>query len=176
MESMRLDLMRTEGRLLEAREREAERAWAQITADYEILKNRVLKKRREQQCGAGGLRPEASMATRPPLPDRHREREEEEVFQHTDLQGSLAYLEDYRARYAGRVRLDRRVMPELEARQGVGVTLQAQMESMRLDLMRTEGRLLEAREREAERAWAQITADYEILKNRVLKKRREQQW
>ncbi|MQL90871.1 hypothetical protein Taro_023472 [Colocasia esculenta] len=44
---------------------------------------------------------------------------------------------------------------ELEAeRQGVGATLQAQMESLRLDLTRTEGRLLEAREREAERARA----------------------
>ncbi|MQL70649.1 hypothetical protein Taro_002956, partial [Colocasia esculenta] len=69
--------------------------------------NRVLKKRWEQQRQAhpetpvrtgsvfgslndilslgdpsvvwGGLRPEASMATRPPRPDRRREREEEEV-------------------------------------------------------------------------------------------------
>ncbi|MQM16109.1 hypothetical protein Taro_049063 [Colocasia esculenta] len=37
---------------------------------------------------------------------------------------------------------------ELEAeRQGAGAALQAQMESLRLDLTRTEGRLLEARER-----------------------------
>ncbi|MQM20959.1 hypothetical protein Taro_053989 [Colocasia esculenta] len=65
---------------------------------------------------------------------------------------------------------------ELEAeRQGVGATLQAQMESLWLYLTRTERRLLEAREREkeAERARAQIAADYEILMNRVLKKRRE---
>ncbi|MQM06138.1 hypothetical protein Taro_038960 [Colocasia esculenta] len=63
------------------------------------------------------------------------------------------------------------------ARQGAGAALQAQMESLRLDLTRTEGRLLEVREREreAERARAQIATDYEILKNRVLKKRREQQ-
>ncbi|MQM22664.1 hypothetical protein Taro_055720, partial [Colocasia esculenta] len=86
-------------------------------------------------------------------------------------------------------------------RQGGGVaTLQAQMESLRLQLeakisgleaeRRTmvtaneelrddrtlmRGRLLEAREREreAETARARIAADYEILKDRVLKKRRE---
>ncbi|MQM08341.1 hypothetical protein Taro_041198 [Colocasia esculenta] len=177
-------------------------------------------------------------------------------------------MEDYRARYAGRLRLDRRVMPESQAvrllegrlaeqevelmrlrtevrtlkeelarvrtsryagasssaqpargdlavrlqealdrvearvrefeaeREGSGVTtLQAQMEALRL-VMETEwrtmaaameelrddratmrGRLLEAREREREaaaaRAW--ISTDYEILKDRVLKKRREQQ-
>ncbi|MQL84769.1 hypothetical protein Taro_017280 [Colocasia esculenta] len=109
MESLRLDLMRTEGRLLEAREREreVERARVQIAVDYEILNNRVLKKCREQQWQAqqeaqartglafaslddilslgdpsvvrGGLRPEASTATRPPLLDWRREREEEEV-------------------------------------------------------------------------------------------------
>ncbi|MQL97207.1 hypothetical protein Taro_029891 [Colocasia esculenta] len=116
MESLRLELSRVEGRLLEAREREkearererdAERARAEIAMSYEILKDRVLKKRREQQRQAqqeaqgrtgsaftslddivslgdplvvrGGLRPEALAATRPPLPDRHREREEEEV-------------------------------------------------------------------------------------------------
>ncbi|MQM01410.1 hypothetical protein Taro_034165 [Colocasia esculenta] len=88
-------------------------------------------------------------------------------------------------------------------RQGGGVaTLQAQMESLRLQLeakisgleaerrtMMTameelrddrttmRGRLLEAREREreAEIARARIAADYKILKDRVLKKRREQQ-
>ncbi|MQM06991.1 hypothetical protein Taro_039827 [Colocasia esculenta] len=140
-----------------------------------------------------------------------------------ELVDSSAYLEDYRARYVERLRLDRRVMSESEVvrllegrlaeqaveverlrtetrsldvgaslsaqppsrdlavrlqealdraearvreleaeRQGVGATLQAQMESPQLDLTRTKGRLLEAREREAER-------------NRVLKKRREQQ-
>ncbi|MQL91108.1 hypothetical protein Taro_023717 [Colocasia esculenta] len=95
-------------RLRPGREREAEAARAQIAADYEILKDRVLKKRREQQRQAqqatpvrtrsafgsledivslgdpsvvrGGLqRPEVSTASRPPLPDRRREREEEEV-------------------------------------------------------------------------------------------------
>ncbi|MQL74584.1 hypothetical protein Taro_006939 [Colocasia esculenta] len=171
----------------------------------------------------------------------------EQVLQHTDLQDSTAYLEDYRACYAGRLQLDRRVMLESEAerllegrlaeqaveterlraemrtlreelarvrasqdmgasssvqpaggdlavwlqgaldraearvreleaeRQGAGATLQVQMESLRLDLTRMEGRLLEAREREAEMAQAQIAVDYEILKNRVLKKHREQQ-
>ncbi|MQM20131.1 hypothetical protein Taro_053146 [Colocasia esculenta] len=107
----------------------------------------------------------------------------EQVLQYTDLQDSVAYLEDYRACYAGRLWLDRRVgaldqaetrVRELEAeRQGAGAALQAQMESLRLDLTRTEGRLLEAREREAERARVQIAADYEILKNQVLKKHRE---
>ncbi|MQL70948.1 hypothetical protein Taro_003256 [Colocasia esculenta] len=75
---------------------------------------------------------------------------------------------------------------ELEAeRQGGGVaTLQAQMDGLRLELVRTEGRLLEARERqsqaEADRARAieeraRAVADSEFLKDRVLKKRREQQ-
>ncbi|MQL71628.1 hypothetical protein Taro_003957 [Colocasia esculenta] len=109
MEELRDDRDTMRGRLLEAREREreAETARARIAADYEILKDRVLKKRREQQRQAqqatpartglafvslddivslgdpsvvrGGLqRPEASTASRPPLPDRRREREEEE--------------------------------------------------------------------------------------------------
>ncbi|MQM22196.1 hypothetical protein Taro_055245, partial [Colocasia esculenta] len=110
MEELRDDRATTRGLLLEAREREreAETARARIAADYEILKDRVLKKRREQQRQAqqatparigsafaslddivslgdpsvvrGGLqRPEASTASRPPLPDRRWEREEEEV-------------------------------------------------------------------------------------------------
>ncbi|MQL98273.1 hypothetical protein Taro_030976 [Colocasia esculenta] len=110
MEELRDDRATMRGRLLEAREREreAEIARARIAADYEILKDRVLKKRREQQRQAqqatpvrtgstfashedivslgdpsmvrGGLqRPEASTVSRPPLPDRRREREEEEV-------------------------------------------------------------------------------------------------
>ncbi|MQL90172.1 hypothetical protein Taro_022760 [Colocasia esculenta] len=204
----------------------------------------------------------------------------EQVLRVTDLLDSSAYMEDYQARYAGRLWLDRRVMPESQAirllegqlaeqeveltrlrpevrtlrgelsraqasrdagassstqpaggdlvvrlqgaldraearvreleeqareigAEGGGVaTLQAQMESLRLELkarisaLETEwrtmvtameelrddrtlmrGRLLEAREREreAETARARITVDYEILKDRVLKKRREQQ-
>ncbi|MQM18062.1 hypothetical protein Taro_051046 [Colocasia esculenta] len=110
MEELRDDRATMRGRLLEAREREreAETARARIAADYEILKDRVLKKHREQQRQAqqvtpartgsafaslddivslgdpsvvrGGVqRPEASTASRPPLPDRRREREEEEV-------------------------------------------------------------------------------------------------
>ncbi|MQM15816.1 hypothetical protein Taro_048764 [Colocasia esculenta] len=111
MEELSDDRTLMRGRLLEAqeREREAEIAQARIAADYEILKDRVLKKHREQQRQAqqatpartgsafaslddivslgdpsvvrgGGLpRPEASTASRPPLPDRRREREEEEV-------------------------------------------------------------------------------------------------
>ncbi|MQL81531.1 hypothetical protein Taro_013984, partial [Colocasia esculenta] len=110
MEELRDDRTLMRGRLLEAREREreAETARAQIAADYEILKDRVLKKRREQQRQAqqvtpartgsafaslddivslgdpsvvrGGVqRPEASTVSRPPLPDRRRERDEEEV-------------------------------------------------------------------------------------------------
>ncbi|MQM17691.1 hypothetical protein Taro_050666, partial [Colocasia esculenta] len=51
MEELRDDRATMRGRLLEAREREreAETARARIAADYEILKDRVLKKRREQQ-------------------------------------------------------------------------------------------------------------------------------
>ncbi|MQM13398.1 hypothetical protein Taro_046322 [Colocasia esculenta] len=75
---------------------------------------------------------------------------------------------------------------ELEAeRQGGGVaTLQAQMDGLRLELVRTEGRLLEARERQsqAEADWvraieerARAVADLEFLKDRMLRKRREQQ-
>ncbi|MQM11866.1 hypothetical protein Taro_044778 [Colocasia esculenta] len=110
MEELRDDRATMRGRLLEAREREreAETARARIAADYEILKDRVLKKRREQQRQAqqatpartgsafaslddivslgdpsvvrGGVqRLEASTASRPPLLDRRREREEEEV-------------------------------------------------------------------------------------------------
>ncbi|MQL93662.1 hypothetical protein Taro_026303 [Colocasia esculenta] len=109
MEELRDDRATMRGRLLEAREREreAEAARARIAADYEILKDRVLKKRQEQQRQAqqatpartgsafvslddivslgdpsvvqGGLQwPEASTASRPPLPDQRREREEEE--------------------------------------------------------------------------------------------------
>ncbi|MQL82229.1 hypothetical protein Taro_014700 [Colocasia esculenta] len=72
---------------------------------------------------------------------------------------------------------------ELEA-EGAGATLQAQMDGLRLELVRTEGLLLEVRERQSqaeadraraieERVWA--VADLEFLKDRVLKKRREQQ-
>ncbi|MQL80349.1 hypothetical protein Taro_012780 [Colocasia esculenta] len=39
----------------------------------------------------------------------------EQVIQQRDLQDSSAYMEDYQARYAGRLRLDRRVMPESQA-------------------------------------------------------------
>ncbi|MQL82975.1 hypothetical protein Taro_015457 [Colocasia esculenta] len=161
----------------------------------------------------------------------------EQVLRKTELTDSSAYLEDYRARYAGRLRLDRRAMPESQAvrllegrlveqavelerlraetrtlpargdlavqlqealdraqarvqkleaeRQGGGVaTLQAQMDGLRLELVRTEGRLLEARERqsqaEADRGRAieereRAVADLEFLKDRMLKKYREQQ-
>ncbi|MQM10006.1 hypothetical protein Taro_042890 [Colocasia esculenta] len=105
MEELRDHRATMRGHLLEVREREreAEMARARIAADYEILKDRVLKKRREQQRQAqqatpartgsafaslddivslgnpsvvrGGVqRPEASTASRPPLPDRRRER------------------------------------------------------------------------------------------------------
>ncbi|MQL82729.1 hypothetical protein Taro_015207 [Colocasia esculenta] len=117
MDGLRQELVRTEGRLLEAREREsqaeADRARAieeraRAVADLEFLKDRVLKKRREQQrqaqqeaagrmgsvfgslddivslgdpsVGRGGAQPEGPTATRPPVPDRRREREEEEIF------------------------------------------------------------------------------------------------
>ncbi|MQL68928.1 hypothetical protein Taro_001204 [Colocasia esculenta] len=117
MNGLRLELVRTEGRLLESRKRqsqaEADRAWAieertRTVADLEFLKDRMLKKRQEQKQQAqqeaagrrgsvfrslddivslgdpsagrgGGQRPEASVASRPPLPDRRREREEDKV-------------------------------------------------------------------------------------------------
>ncbi|MQM06213.1 hypothetical protein Taro_039034, partial [Colocasia esculenta] len=181
----------------------------------------------------------------------------EQVIQQRDIQDSSAYMEDYQARYAGRLRLDRRVMPESQAirllegrlaeqeveltrlraeirtlraeqqrvrashdagasssaqlargdlavrlqealdraneriqeleaeRQEGGVaTLQAQVEALRLDLSRMEGRMTafrdSARDAEVEKirdieARVQAVADLEFLKNRVLKKRREQQ-
>ncbi|MQL89270.1 hypothetical protein Taro_021844 [Colocasia esculenta] len=117
VEALWLDLSRMEGRMTafrdSARDAEAEKiraieARVQAIVDLEFLKNRVLKKCREQQrqtqqeatgrMGSvfgslddivslgdlsvgrgGGARPEASTATRPPVPDRCREREEEEV-------------------------------------------------------------------------------------------------
>ncbi|MQL89331.1 hypothetical protein Taro_021904 [Colocasia esculenta] len=179
----------------------------------------------------------------------------ERVLRVTDLQDSSAYMEDYQARYAGRLRLDRRVMPEsqaihllegrlaeqeveltrlraevrtlraeqqrvrvshdvgasssaqpargdlevrlqealdraneriqeLETEAGGVATLQAQVEALRLDLSRMEGLMTafrdSARDAEAEKiraieARVQAVADLEFLKNRVLKKRREQQ-
>ncbi|MQM17349.1 hypothetical protein Taro_050320 [Colocasia esculenta] len=179
----------------------------------------------------------------------------EQVVRQTALLDSSAYMEDYQARYAGRLRLDRRVMPEsqairllegrlaeqeveltrlraevrtlraeqqrvrashdvgasssaqpargdlavrlqealdraneriqeLEAEAGGVATLQAQVEALRLDLSKMEGRMTafrdNARDAEAEKiraieARVQAVADLEFLKNRVLKKRREQQ-
>ncbi|MQL97931.1 hypothetical protein Taro_030622, partial [Colocasia esculenta] len=181
----------------------------------------------------------------------------EQVVRQTALLDSSAYMEDYQARYAGRLRLDRRVMPESQVvrllegrlaeqevelarlrtevrtlraeqqrvwasrdagasssaqpaggdlavhlqealdraneriqeleveRQARGVaTLQAQVEALRLDLSRMEGRMTafqdSARDAEAEKiraieARVQAIADLEFLKNWVLKKRQEQQ-
>ncbi|MQM21916.1 hypothetical protein Taro_054963 [Colocasia esculenta] len=123
----------------------------------------------------------------------------EQVLRQAYLQDSFAYLEGYWAHYAGRLRLDRRVLPEsqairllegrlaeqevklerlraevwtlealdraqarvqeletrtreLEAEGGGVAALQAQVESLRLDLSKMEGRMLEARERER---WAE---------------------
>ncbi|MQL84010.1 hypothetical protein Taro_016512 [Colocasia esculenta] len=165
----------------------------------------------------------------------------EQVVRQTALLDSSAYMKDYQARYTGRLRLDRQVMPESQAvrllegrlaeaeqqrvwashdagasssaqpaggdlavrlqealdraneriqeleaeRQAGGVaTLQAQVEALRLDLSRMEGRMTafrdSARDAEAEKiraieAQVNAVADLEFLKNRVLKKRREQQ-
>ncbi|MQL87435.1 hypothetical protein Taro_019971 [Colocasia esculenta] len=72
---------------------------------------------------------------------------------------------------------------ELEAEAGGVATLQAQVEALRLDLSRMEGRMTtfrdSARDAEAEKiraieARVQVVADLEFLKNRVLKNRREQ--
>ncbi|MQL89766.1 hypothetical protein Taro_022347 [Colocasia esculenta] len=72
----------------------------------------------------------------------------------------------------------------LQERQGGGVaTLQAQMDGLWLELVRTEGRLLEARERQSQTEGDQVraieeraraVADLEFLKDWVLKKCREQ--
>ncbi|MQM20372.1 hypothetical protein Taro_053390 [Colocasia esculenta] len=181
----------------------------------------------------------------------------EQVVRQTALLDSSSYIEDFRARYVGRLRLDQRVLPESQAirllegrlaeqemelerlcaevrtlraeqqrvqasrdagasssaqpaggdlavrlqealdraneriqeleteRQAGGVaTLQAQVEALRLDLSRMEGRMTafrdSARDAEAEKiraieARVQAVANLEFLKNRVLKKRREQQ-
>ncbi|MQM13998.1 hypothetical protein Taro_046925 [Colocasia esculenta] len=173
----------------------------------------------------------------------------DQVVQQAGLLDSSAYMEDYWACYAGRLQLDRRVLPESQAirllegrlaeqevelerlraeraeqsrvwasrdagasssaqpaggdlaealdraneriqeleaeRQAGGVaTLQAQVEALRLDLSRMEGCMTAfrdiARDAEAEKiraieARVQAVADLEFLKNRVLKKRREQQ-
>ncbi|MQL69163.1 hypothetical protein Taro_001470 [Colocasia esculenta] len=104
----RMTAFRDSARDAEAKKIRAIEARVQAIADLEFLKNRVLKKRREKQrqtqqeaagrmgsvfgslddivslgdptVGRGaGARPEASTATRPPVPDRRRESEEEEV-------------------------------------------------------------------------------------------------
>ncbi|MQL89209.1 hypothetical protein Taro_021790 [Colocasia esculenta] len=154
----------------------------------------------------------------------------EQVFRQRDLQDSAAYLEGYRAHYAGRLRLDRRVMPESQAirllegrlaEQEVELTrLRAEVRTLRVRASHDAGesssaqsaggdlavrlqkaldkaneRIQEleaedggsydrisgsARDAEAEKiraieARVQAVADFEFLKNRVLKKRREQQ-
>ncbi|MQL93441.1 hypothetical protein Taro_026091 [Colocasia esculenta] len=171
----------------------------------------------------------------------------DQVVRQTDLLDSSAYMEDYRARYAGRLRLDWRVLPEsqairllegrlaeqevelerlraevrtlraeqsrVRANRDAGASSSAQpaggdlavrlqealdraneriqkleaerqVEALRLDLSRMEGRMTafrdSARDAEAEKiraieARVQVVADLEFLKNRVLKKRREQQ-
>ncbi|MQL78888.1 hypothetical protein Taro_011328 [Colocasia esculenta] len=73
----------------------------------------------------------------------------EQVLQQRDLQDRAAYLEGYRARYAGRLRLDRRVMPESQAiRLLEGRLAEQEVELARL---RTEVRTLMA---EQQRVWA----------------------
>ncbi|MQM06746.1 hypothetical protein Taro_039572, partial [Colocasia esculenta] len=78
MEGLRLDLTRTEGRLLEAREREAQQEAQSRTGSAFATLDDILSLG-DPSVVWGGLRPKASTATRPPLPDRRREREEEEV-------------------------------------------------------------------------------------------------
>ncbi|MQM14495.1 hypothetical protein Taro_047427 [Colocasia esculenta] len=73
---------------------------------------------------------------------------------------------------------------EAEGQAGRVAALQAQVEALRLDLSRMEGHMTafrdSARDAEVEKiraieAWVQAVADLEFLKNRVLKKRQEQQ-
>ncbi|MQL87424.1 hypothetical protein Taro_019965 [Colocasia esculenta] len=67
----------------------------------------------------------------------------EQVVRVTDLQDSSAYMEDYQARYAGRLRLDRRVAIRLLegrlAEQEVELTrLQAEVRTLRGELLRAQ--------------------------------------
>ncbi|MQM01195.1 hypothetical protein Taro_033938 [Colocasia esculenta] len=70
------------------------------------------------------------------------------VVQQAGLQDSSAYLEDYRARYAGRLRLDRRVLPESQAIRLLEGRLAEQ--EVELERLRTEVRTLRA---EQSRVW-----------------------
>ncbi|MQL70974.1 hypothetical protein Taro_003287 [Colocasia esculenta] len=61
----------------------------------------------------------------------------EQVLQHTGLQDSAAYLADYRVLYVGRLRLDRRVMSEMEAvrlMEGRLAEQSVEMERLRADI------------------------------------------
>ncbi|MQL68677.1 hypothetical protein Taro_000967, partial [Colocasia esculenta] len=84
----------------------------------------------------------------------------EQVLRHADLQDSSTYLETYRARYAGRLRLDRRVRGELarlRASRDVGASSSTQPASGDLVVQLQEARdraEVRVRELEAERQGA----------------------
>ncbi|MQL80135.1 hypothetical protein Taro_012589 [Colocasia esculenta] len=157
---LRLD-RRVTVRLLEGRLAEQEVELTRLRTEVRALKEELVRVRASRDAGA-------SSSTQP-------------------VRGDLTVrLQEALDRAEARVR-------ELEAeREGSGVTtLQAQMEALRLE-METERRTMAAameelrddratmrgqgeREREAEAARARIVVDYEILKDRVLKKHREQQ-
>ncbi|MQM15979.1 hypothetical protein Taro_048931 [Colocasia esculenta] len=69
----------------------------------------------------------------------------EQVMQHTGLQNSATYLADYRVRYAGRLRLDRRAMPESQAVRLFEGRLAEQ--AVELERLRAETQTLEALDR-----------------------------
>ncbi|MQL93777.1 hypothetical protein Taro_026425 [Colocasia esculenta] len=166
-------------RLLEGRLAEQEVELTRIRAEIRTLKEELARVRASRDLGASS----SAQPARGDLADR---------------------LQDALDRVQARVQeLEEQAREVGTERQGGGVaTLQAQMESLQLQLeakisgleaeRRTmvtameeqrddrtlmRGRLLEAREREREAETAQpwIAADYEILKDRVLKKRWEQQ-
>ncbi|MQM19082.1 hypothetical protein Taro_052082 [Colocasia esculenta] len=68
-----------------------------------------------------------------------------EVLQQTELANSSTYLEDYRARYAGRLRLDRRAMPESQVVRLLEGWLAEQ--AVELERLRAETRTLREYER-----------------------------
>ncbi|MQL95940.1 hypothetical protein Taro_028609 [Colocasia esculenta] len=75
----------------------------------------------------------------------------EQVVRQTTLLDSSAYMEDYRAWYAGRLRLDRRVMPESQAvRLLEGGLAEQEVELTRL---RTEVRTLRAEQQRVSVVW-----------------------
>ncbi|MQL91648.1 hypothetical protein Taro_024260 [Colocasia esculenta] len=72
----------------------------------------------------------------------------EQVLRQTDLEDSAAYLEGYRACYAGRLRLDRRVLPESQAihlREGRLAEQEVELERLCAEVRTLKGELARVR-------------------------------